>query len=75
MHDAIGQHQVDVDLRVVRQKFRHHWHHVQAPEHDRGGDHQFAFRAGVFTRRCAFGFANVFENASAGRHVGVAGFG
>ena len=68
MNNAIGEQEIDVDLRIVREKIRNHRHVVQAPVHDGRGDLELAFRGGVFSRRSAVGFSNFFEKAPAGGH-------
>jgi hypothetical protein len=69
MYDAIREHESNVDFRIVRKKFRNDRNDVQAPENYRGRDHELALRRSVFTRRRAFGFADIFEYAPAGGDV------
>jgi hypothetical protein len=75
MHHAVREHEVDVDLRVLRKKRRNHRNHVQAPEHNGRRDHELAFWRGVFACHGTLGFPDLFEYAPAGGHVRGTRFG
>ena len=75
MHDTVGEDQIDIDFRIVREKFGHHWHHMQAPKYDRGSQYQLPFGRCIFATRGALCFADVFKDTAAGSDIGTTRFG
>jgi hypothetical protein len=72
---AVGQQQADVDALVLPQEFSHYRRDVQATEHDRRGNCQFALRRVVLARCASLGIGYRFEDALAVLDVRLAGFG
>ena len=72
---AVGQHELHVDVREVREKFVHQRQHMQSPEHDRRRDGEIAARCEIFTRSGAFGVRDLLQNCARGREIGFTGIG
>src|SRR5262249_45664149 len=75
VHDAVSEHNSDVDVRIRLEKLGDDRQHVQAPEYNGRREDKIAARHDIFSSGGSFDLLTLLENSLAAGNVGAAGVG